>query len=329
MRLQRGRLPAPEFAGLRWLDGNERSLAALRGHPFLVFFWDFTDVHSLRALVYVQVWHGRYAGKGLEILGIHSPSFGFGGDLRTVREAVDELGVPFPVAIDASFATWDAYANRFWPAAYLVDADGFVADSLFGEGPWPIFEASLQTLLKELHPRAALPRLIEPFRPEDEPDAPRRPISPTLCLGWRRGRVANPEGYRPDQEVDYAPGQPRRRDSAWMEGRFLNRVDCQEHVGTDEGRVMLPFDAKDAWLVAAPADLSRPGRVLVFQDGHPVAPEAAGDAVTWGAEGPEVLVDRPRAWWILRNPEPGRHVLTLSTRSPGLRFHCVDFTANS
>jgi hypothetical protein len=326
MRIQRGRLPAPEFAGLQWLDGGERSVTDLRGRPWLAFFWDFTDVHSQRALAYVQVWHGRYGAKAMEILGIHSPSFAFGGDPRVVREAVDELGVPFPVAIDASFATWNAYANRFWPAAYLVDAEGFVADALFGEGPWPAFEVSIQALLRESQRGLVLPRGIEPFRPEDAAGAARRPISPTVCLGWRRGRIANPEGFRPGEEVLYGPGKPRRRDSAWMEGRFLNLEDGQEHVGTDEGRIVLPFDAKDAWLVAAPADRSRPGRVLVHQDGHPVGAWVAGDAVTFGAEGPEVLVDRPRAFQVVRNEVPGRHVLTLSTRSPGLRFHCVDFT---
>ena len=43
-----------------------------------------------------------------------------------VRAAVASLGVKYPVAVDDNYNTWNAYANEYWPAEYLIDASGNV-----------------------------------------------------------------------------------------------------------------------------------------------------------------------------------------------------------
>jgi hypothetical protein len=42
------------------------------------------------------------------------------------------LGVDYPVAVDDNYGTWDAYNNEYWPADYLVDANGVVRHVGFG-----------------------------------------------------------------------------------------------------------------------------------------------------------------------------------------------------
>ena len=34
------------------------------------------------------------------------------------------MDVAYPVALDPDYAVWDAFANRYWPAAYIADARG-------------------------------------------------------------------------------------------------------------------------------------------------------------------------------------------------------------
>ena len=80
------------------------------------------------------MWHGRYAYKGLQIIAVHAPQFEFGKDEHNLRQAVEYHGLPFPVANDIKMSTWDAYANRFWPAAFLIDRQGYLAACHFGEG---------------------------------------------------------------------------------------------------------------------------------------------------------------------------------------------------
>jgi len=43
-------------------------------------------------------------------------------------------GIGYPVAQDNNLATWTAYRNQYWPAKYLIDAEGIVRSINFGEG---------------------------------------------------------------------------------------------------------------------------------------------------------------------------------------------------
>ena len=72
-------------------------------------------------------------------------------DLRTgeAEKAVEEAGIRYPVVLDNNDATWDAYDNRYWPARYLIDADGFIRYQHLGEGAYEENEAEIQELLSE------------------------------------------------------------------------------------------------------------------------------------------------------------------------------------
>ena len=55
----------------------------------------------------------------------------------------------YPVVLDNSYAIWNAYGQRFWPAWYLIDADGFIRYRHFGEGAYGETEQKVQELLAE------------------------------------------------------------------------------------------------------------------------------------------------------------------------------------
>jgi hypothetical protein len=74
-----------------------------------------------------------YRGRGLVVIGVHSPEFARERDLARVREAVDRLGIAYPVAIDNDYAIWRAFGNRYWPTLYLVGADGSIVTRHVGE----------------------------------------------------------------------------------------------------------------------------------------------------------------------------------------------------
>jgi hypothetical protein len=329
MKLLRGQMPAAEFAGLAWVNSPPLSLASLRGRVVLLHFWDFSSVHCLRVLAYLKVWHGRYADRGLSILGIHAPDFDFGRDPGHVRRAVDELGIPFPVAMDNAFATWDAFSNRFWPASYLVDRDGFLVDYHFGEGGYVELEEAIQGLLRERKPRLILPKVIEPLRPEDAPGARVSAVSPEVYLGFRRGRIGNDSGFGAGpSDLYFPPPLDRRgRDVFYLDGAFQACADCVTHAGADPARVWLSYESAEVFVVAAPdpvnAPADAPASFDVLQDGAPLPPAIAHEAVS----GPRstVVVDAPRLYPVVRNPRCGRHVLELATTSPGLRFYSISF----
>ncbi len=45
--------------------------------------------------------------------------------------------------------SWGAYDQHYWPARYLIDADGFIRYQHFGEGAYEENEEEIQELLAE------------------------------------------------------------------------------------------------------------------------------------------------------------------------------------
>lgn len=127
---------APEFthrAAGAWLNSEPLTLAALRGKPVLVEFWTYGCSNCLRTLPWLKDIHARYAGQGLAVVSVHTPEFPHERDVDRVRAAVDRLGIRYPVMIDNDFSYWRALGNRYWPAFYLLDAEGRVVARAAGE----------------------------------------------------------------------------------------------------------------------------------------------------------------------------------------------------
>jgi thiol-disulfide isomerase/thioredoxin len=141
-----GPLAALDRAPL-WLNSEPLSADRLRGHIVLVDIWTYSCVNWLRTLPYIRAWEERYRDRGLVVVGVHSPEFGFERDLDNVRHATGELAVGYPVVIDNDFAIWRSLDNHYWPALYLVDRDGRLRFRHFGEGAYEDIERALQQLL--------------------------------------------------------------------------------------------------------------------------------------------------------------------------------------
>lgn len=141
---------APEFVGLNnWLNSQPLSLAQLRGKPVLVDFWTFDCINCLRTLPYVKSWHEKYKDKGLVVVGVHTPEYGFERKASNVADAVKRNAIRYPVAQDNGYGTWSAFGNQYWPALYLVDRKGRVVYTHFGEGSYAETEAAIRKVLAE------------------------------------------------------------------------------------------------------------------------------------------------------------------------------------
>jgi thiol-disulfide isomerase/thioredoxin len=115
----------------------------------LLEFWTYTCYNCQNAQPHINALHEEYADDGLQVIGVHTPEFAFEKDIDNVREAVREANIRYPVVLDNRYATWNAYDQRFWPAWYLIDADGFVRYKHFGEGAYGETEEKIRELLAE------------------------------------------------------------------------------------------------------------------------------------------------------------------------------------
>lgn len=170
--------PAPELAGIHnWINSDPLTLQQLRGKVVLVDFWTYSCINCIRTQPYLNAWYDRYHDEGLEIIGVHAPEFAFEKDPANVRRAVADAGIRYPVALDNEFETWHAFHNQYWPAKYLIDQDGNIVWSHFGEGDYDEAEQQIRRLLSSSGAQS---------RPEGDMSRPMVGQSPETYLGTRR-----------------------------------------------------------------------------------------------------------------------------------------------
>ena len=253
--------PAPELDGIvGWINSEPRTLASLRGRVVVVDFWTYSCINCLRTLPYLKAWDAAYRDEGLTILGVHSPEFAFERKRSNVEGAVRDLGLRYPIALDNDFETWNAYANRYWPAKYFVDRRGHLRFAHFGEGAYAESERVIRRLLAEdgaaeVGGRAAV---------RGGETASLAEITPESYLGWQRLDRYAGSPLRRDVAADYAfPRTPLPLHHLALDGRW--RVEGERAVAGVGARLQLRYRARDVHLV-----LSGQGDVEVLVEGRRV-----------------------------------------------------------
>lgn len=330
--LQQRNLHAPEFAAGEWLN-SERPLMmrGLRGRAVLVDIWEYSCVNCLRTLPYLREWHRRY-GQWLTIIGVHTPEFPFGREKTQVEMAVREQEIAYPVYLDNDYAMWDAYANRYWPAKYLIDPDGYIRYHSYGEGGYATFEQAIQTVLREQDANRMLPPIMQALRDEDKPGAVCYRPTPELHGGLDRGALGNPEGYGRGVPMVYMmpTAANRVRGSFYVSGAWQAGEQFLSYQGQTEALVHVPYEAVEVNAVLTPQvelveRMVHPeaAMVEVWQDERPLPDAIRGDDVS--ADG-RVMVDRPRMYNLIRNKGFEAHELTLRVKARGFALYAFSFT---
>jgi thiol-disulfide isomerase/thioredoxin len=142
-------MPAPDIVSQTWLNSEPTPMAELKGKVVLVEFWTFGCYNCRNVEPYVKDWHKKYAGQGLVVIGVHSPEFNYEKDIQNVKRYLGDHDIRYAVAIDNDFVTWDRYGNRYWPAMYLIDKQGIIRYTRFGEGGYFQTERQIEALLAE------------------------------------------------------------------------------------------------------------------------------------------------------------------------------------
>ncbi len=253
---------APDFTGVTaWLNtpgGRPLTLAQLRGKVVLVDFWTYSCINCQRSLPHVEAWYRAYARDGLVVVGVHSPEFPFEHVVSNVRAAAGRLGVRYPVAVDDDLATWDAYNNEYWPAEYLIDQNGEVRHTDFGEGGYATTESDIRALLMAGGVHRLPPATDVPDRTPDEPQ------TPESYLGYLRLQNYTGSPVLDDRRSTYHLATPLPPNEFTLGGTWTVHQ-WEATAGSAGARLALNYEATDVYLV-----LGGHGTVTVTRDGAPV-----------------------------------------------------------
>jgi len=213
----------PLVGATQWLNSTPLSSEMLRGKVVLVDFWTYSCINCLRTLPYLKAWDEKYRNQGLVIIGVHAPEFAFEKNLHNVEQAVTELGIRYPVAIDNQYEIWNSFKNEYWPAHYLIDTQGLIRHQHFGEGAYQETELMIQSLLKEAHRDLALnDDLVRVAGTGATAAAADMDRSPETYLGYmRQQNFASHEAIRRDVSARYSVPQSLKPDQWALSGAWL------------------------------------------------------------------------------------------------------------
>jgi cytochrome c biogenesis protein CcdA/thiol-disulfide isomerase/thioredoxin len=180
----------PELAGATsWLNSPPLHRSELLGKVVLIDFWTYSCINCLRTLPHVASWAEKYRSSGLVVIGVHTPEFAFEKNAENVREALNDLSITYPVALDNDYAIWNAFRNRYWPGHHFVDRNGRVRRVHYGEGDYEGSENFIRELLAEGGNVTSLPP-VDPSSSRAQgiqaPSSGSRQKSPETYLGFKR-----------------------------------------------------------------------------------------------------------------------------------------------
>lgn len=236
---------APELQGIAgWINADPTTLKQLQGKVVLIDFWTYSCINCQRTQPYLNAWYDKYHNDGLEIIGVHAPEFAFEKVPENVKKAVKQENIKYPVALDNDFTTWRAYNNQYWPAKYLIDKDGQVRYTHFGEGSYAETEKIIQSLLKE-----AGKTVDNTIETDNGANVSVMGQTPETYLGYQRAeRFANTDQFIADKPVDYTLFS-NLQEHEWSLGGKWQMSGEFSQSSVDNARLSFNFSAREVYLV--------------------------------------------------------------------------------
>ena len=335
---------APDFGGIdAWINGGPLTMEELQGQVVLIDFWTYTCINCIRTFPFLKQWHSRYADDGLVIVGVHTPEFEFEKIYENVVEATQNEALGWTMAQDNDYVTWRRYSNRYWPAKYLIDKDGVVRYTHFGEGGYAETEDVIRELLAEANPEFLADSL--PL-PEDQTLDPgflttrNAEVTRELYGGYERGEgdlnfgrggYVRQMGYYENKNkvTDFNISGDLEPHNIYFQGAWRVGPESSTHGRTTESyedylNIVYSATAVNAVLTS---DSGEPYKVRVTVGDEYLTEENKGSDVTIGDDGESyILVTSPTLYNVISNPTyVRRESLKMSSNSPDFGLFAFTF----
>ena len=303
---------APELAGLGpWYNSPPLTLASLKGKVVLVDFWTYSCINCVRTLPHIQDLWSKYKDQPFVIVGVHAPEFTFEKKPENVADAVRTHHLGYPIAQDNDFATWKAFDNHYWPAKYLIDTQGTIRYTHFGEGDYDATEQAVRSLLAELGqaPGAAASGTA-PGGAAMRREEPSMRVSPETYLGPRGWMsFANRAGLPDSRARRYAPPRTLPVDSFSLTGDWQLVDDERQVLRSGSGEIRYRALAGEVNLVLG-----------LEKGGAPVMVDVRVD----GKISKSMTVDRHDLYNLYTGPY-GEHEVAIDIRGKNLAAYAFTF----
>ena len=333
------------------------TMADLKGKVVLVNFWTYSCINVLRTLPHLIDWNAKYGGdKGLVIVGVHTPEFGFEKNTDFVKTSLQKYGIKYPVIQDNDYKIWNAYGNNYWPRMYLVDDKGVIRYDKVGEGEYNQTEKEIQSLLAERNSNSnngikyidnrntsfSLDNKKSQFNStsnnnnNDISNFLKQPVdfskikTQEMYFGNQGSNSAagNSGGvFEPGQIVTYnlpptsISNSTIEPNTIYLEGKWKNNPDNLE-LQSDTGRIVLNYSAQYVNLVAGGT-----GQGIVHEDNALLSNHSKG-VDTANKNDSQFVIDYPRLYNIVNHQsydDEDFHSLVIDVKGKGFQAYAFTF----
>lgn len=288
--------PAPELTGItHWLNSKPLTIKDLKGKVVLVDFWTYSCINCIRTFPYLESWYDKYKKDGFVLIGVHSPEFPFEKSTANLESAIKRFNIDYPVAQDNNFATWRAYKNHYWPGKYLIDQQGNIVYSHFGEGDYEKTENAIRTLLG-MH---AISGVVEDR-------SMMKAKTPEIYFGLNRLQFLDPSQTPAPSPTQYRLPKQLPPNTFALSGSWKFEEDKAVLVEAP-GTIQLHFNAGRVFMVAASP---QPNTATVWVDGKQVN---------------SVTIQQHQLYVLFESSEYKEHLLEVRLEAPGLEAYTFTF----
>ncbi|HLH09265.1 MAG TPA: redoxin domain-containing protein [Terriglobales bacterium] len=296
-----------------------------RGHVVLIDFWEYTCINCIRDFAIVKRWYAKYHPYGFDVIGVHYGEFAIGHNTKNVETAAKRFRLPWPVVSDVNGTFWTEYNTQAWPTRDLISPDGEIVMQVEGERYSELMEQKIRELLAKSHPEVMK---IPPEPPEDtfNPECGVSTQETYIGPQYGRGAVENKQRMQRDEVVDFHPDRTPTDGGVILSSKWKGGTDGA--ISAARGASAdLQYHARSVYAVLS-LDTKKPVRVDVTQDGKPLDAADAGLDIKFDTNGSYLEVNEPRMYFVIKNPEFGSHLLSLSAEDHGVDLHSYTFGNN-
>ena len=326
-----------------WINSEPFSIASLQGKVVLIDFWTYTCVNCIRTIPFLKEWYEKYADEGLVIVGVHTPEFDFEHLRENVESAVEEFQIKWPVLQDNEMGTWQAFNNMFWPAKYLIDKDGVIQYTHFGEGKYAETELEIRKLLSETgaHIDGIVPNTYSDPARNDQASSGEIATSQTREIYAGLGRNVNSQVPYIIQAEFYSnpPGTPtlledpgdHQNHFLYLQGIWINGLESVQHARVTkdlEDYAALKYFGNSVNVVLE--NKGEPYQVYITVDDGPIPITDRGADIEEAKDGRTFIsVDQDRMYRLIESPVYGGHEMKLSSNSNEFAIYAFTFGSYS
>jgi cytochrome c biogenesis protein CcdA/peroxiredoxin len=284
---------APKIEGIEnWINSGALSNEDLKGKVTLIDFWTYSCINCIRTQPYLRGWYDTYKTSDFQIIGLHAPEFAFERVPENVQNAAKDAKLTYPIGLDNDFTTWNNFGVRYWPSAFLIDADGKVRRVHYGEGEYKETEQAIRALLRE-----AGKSVPESMYIKDDAGVPvSEQQTPETYTGTKRSQnYAGQTRLYAGQTSLFIPEDNLGRDK-WTLGGSWNVTSENITAGTDAS-LRFNVSTKEVYVVAS-SDFD--AEMTILLNGKPISET---DSAGLDVKGSKVLVKNARLYRLVQFSE--------------------------